>query len=43
MTQLFDFDNALKALQNGQALTGKDGIPRMRELLVELSELVQHK
>ncbi len=26
MSQPFDFDNALKALQSGLALTGKDGI-----------------
>ncbi|PHM75410.1 hypothetical protein Xcab_04108 [Xenorhabdus cabanillasii JM26] len=26
MTQPFDFNKALKALQEGQALTGKDGI-----------------
>ncbi len=26
MTQPFDFDKALKALQDGQALTGKDSI-----------------
>ncbi len=26
MSQLFYFDKALKALQSGQALTGKDGI-----------------
>ncbi len=26
MSQPFDFDKALKALQSGQALTGKDGI-----------------
>lgn len=34
MTQLFDFDKALKALQEGQALTGKDGIltPLMKQL-----------
>ncbi|VDY38515.1 Transposase for insertion sequence element ISRM3 [Salmonella enterica subsp. arizonae] len=25
MSQPFDFDKALKALQSGQALTGKDG------------------
>lgn len=37
MTQLFDFDNALKALQNGQALTGKDGI--LTPLINQLSEV----
>ncbi|EDW1640998.1 hypothetical protein EK69_001097 [Salmonella enterica subsp. enterica] len=26
MSQPFDFDKALKALQSGQALTGKDGL-----------------
>lgn len=26
MTQPFDFDKTLKALQSGQALTGRDGI-----------------
>lgn len=26
MSQCFDFDKALKALQSGQALTGKDGV-----------------
>ncbi len=26
MTQSFDFEKALKTLQSGQALTGKDGI-----------------
>lgn len=36
MTQLFDFDNALKALQNGQALTGKDGI--LSPLIKQLTE-----
>ncbi|HEM6870866.1 TPA: transposase, partial [Providencia stuartii] len=36
MTQLFDFDNALKALQNGQALTGKDGI--LTPLIKQLTE-----
>lgn len=34
MSQPFDFDNALKALQSGQPLTGKDGIltPFIRQL-----------
>ncbi|HAS8353776.1 TPA: IS256 family transposase, partial [Vibrio vulnificus] len=36
MTQFFDFDNALKALQNGQALTGKDGI--LTPLIKQLTE-----
>ena len=36
MTQLFDFDNALKALQNGQALIGKDGI--LTPLIKQLTE-----
>ncbi|MGJ7103135.1 IS256 family transposase [Morganella morganii] len=36
MTQLFDFDNALKALQNGQAMTGKDGI--LTPLIKQLTE-----
>ncbi len=34
MSQLFNFDKALKALQDGQALTGKDGIltPSIKQL-----------
>ncbi|MTC21183.1 IS256 family transposase [Providencia stuartii] len=36
MTQLFDFDKALKALQEGQALTGKDGI--LTPLIKQLTE-----
>ncbi|KHT34501.1 transposase [Pectobacterium carotovorum subsp. carotovorum] len=34
MSQPFDFDKALEALQPGQALTGKDGIlmPLIRQL-----------
>lgn len=36
MTQPFDFDNALKALQEGQALTGKDGI--LTPLIKQLTE-----
>lgn len=36
MTQPFDFDNALNALQNGQALTGKDGI--LTPLIKQLTE-----
>ncbi|SFU67086.1 hypothetical protein SAMN05421784_11774 [Xenorhabdus koppenhoeferi] len=34
MTQPFDFNKALKALQEGQALTGKDGIliPLIKQL-----------
>ena len=26
MSEKFDFDKALKALQSGQAITGKDGV-----------------
>lgn len=36
MTQVFDFDQALKALQQGQALTGKDGI--LTPLIKQLTE-----
>lgn len=36
MTHLFDFDKALKALQEGQALTGKDGI--LTPLIKQLTE-----
>lgn len=36
MTQPFDFDNALKALQESQALTGKDGI--LTPLIKQLTE-----
>lgn len=36
MTQPFDFDKALKALQEGQALTGKDGI--LTPLIKKLTE-----
>lgn len=36
MTQPFDFDNALKALHEGQALTGKDGI--LTPLIKQLTE-----
>ncbi|MBD2786441.1 IS256 family transposase, partial [Xenorhabdus sp. 3] len=36
MTQPFDFDKALKALQAGQALTGKDGI--LTPLIKQLTE-----
>ncbi|MEX9839400.1 IS256 family transposase, partial [Raoultella planticola] len=36
MTQPFDFDKALKALQEGQALTGKDGI--LTPLIKQLTE-----
>ncbi|ADZ42861.1 putative transposase [Yersinia enterocolitica subsp. palearctica 105.5R(r)] len=36
MSQLFDFDKALKALQSGQALTGKDGI--LTPLIKQLTE-----
>ncbi|CNH53478.1 ISsod5%2C transposase [Yersinia aldovae] len=34
MSQPFDFDKALKALQSGQALTGKNGIltPLIKQL-----------
>lgn len=36
MTQLFDFEKALKALQSGQALTGKDDI--LTSLIKQLTE-----
>ncbi len=36
MTQSFDFDKALKALQEGQALTGKNGI--LTPLIKQLTE-----
>ncbi|EOS94316.1 Transposase for insertion sequence element ISRM3, partial [Erwinia tracheiphila PSU-1] len=36
MSQPFDFDKALKALQSGQALTGKDGI--LTTLIKQLTE-----
>nr|CBX72761.1 hypothetical protein YEW_HW35010 [Yersinia enterocolitica W22703] len=36
MSQPFDFDKALKALQPGQALTGKDGI--LTPLIKQLTE-----
>ncbi|CCV60359.1 IS256 family transposase [Yersinia enterocolitica] len=36
MSQPFDFDKALKALQSGQALTGKDGI--LTQLIKQLTE-----
>lgn len=36
MSQTFDFDKALKALQSGQALTGKDGI--LTPLIKQLTE-----
>ncbi|MCZ8858644.1 plasmid segregation protein ParM [Escherichia albertii] len=36
MSQPFDFDKALKALQSGQALTGKDGI--LMPLIKQLTE-----
>ncbi|EOR66980.1 IS256 family transposase [Yersinia enterocolitica] len=36
MSQPFDFDKALKALQSGQALTGKDGI--LTPLIKQLTE-----
>jgi len=36
MTQAFDFDQALKALQDGQPLTGKDGI--LTPLIKQLTE-----
>ncbi|WP_455426792.1 IS256 family transposase [Dryocola sp. LX212] len=38
MSQPFDFDKALKALQDGQALTGKDGI--LTPLIKQLTEAV---
>lgn len=38
MSQLFDFDKALKALQAGQALTDKDGI--LTPLIKQLTEAV---
>ena len=36
MSQSFDFDNALKALQHGQALMGKNGI--LTPLIKQLTE-----
>ena len=36
MSQPFDFDKALKALQDGRALTGKDGI--LTPLIKQLTE-----
>lgn len=36
MTQPFDFEKALKALQSGQALTGKDDI--LTSLIKQLTE-----
>lgn len=46
MSQPFDFDKALKALQSGQALTGKDGIltPLIKQLTEETlsAELDSH-
>ncbi len=36
MSQPFDFDKALKALQSAQALTGKDGI--LTPLIKQLTE-----
>lgn len=36
MSQPFDFDKALKALQSGQVLTGKDGI--LTPLIKQLTE-----
>lgn len=36
MSQPFDFDKSLKALQSGQALTGKDGI--LTPLIKQLTE-----
>lgn len=36
MSQPFDFNKALKALQSGQALTGKDGI--LMPLIKQLTE-----
>jgi putative transposase len=36
MTQPFDFDKALKALQSGQALTGKEGV--LTPLIKQLTE-----
>lgn len=34
MSEKFDFDQALKALQSGQAITGKDGVlaPLIKQL-----------
>ncbi|WP_050916400.1 hypothetical protein [Yersinia enterocolitica] len=37
MSQPFDFDSALKALQSGQSLTGKDGI--LMPLIKQLTEV----
>ena len=36
MAEEFDFDNALKALQSGQAITGKDGV--LTPLIKQLTE-----
>ena len=36
MSQPFDFDKALKGLQSGQSLTGKDGI--LTPLIKQLTE-----
>lgn len=36
MSHPFDFDKALKALQSGQALTGKDGV--LTPLIKQLTE-----
>lgn len=35
MSKPFDFDKALKALQSGQALTGKDGVLTLIKQLTE--------
>jgi hypothetical protein len=42
MSQPFDFDNALKALQDGQALTGKNGIltPLIKQLAEAQSSMI---
>ena len=36
MTEEFEFDKALKALQSGQAITGKDGV--LTPLIKQLTE-----
>ncbi len=36
MSQPFDFDKALKALQSGQVLTGKDGVQRISQICIHL-------
>ncbi len=38
MTELFDFDKALKAIQSGQAISGQGGV--LAPLLKQLTEAV---